>query len=236
MKILALDTSTWTETVALLEDGSILSERVVVEKESHNRRLLATIEAVLKDAQCSVKEVDAIAVGIGPGSFTGIRIGITTAKALAWSLRKPVIGIPSLDALAFPFGFWNGYVCPMIDARKKEVYYAIYRVDGTGRLIHESRYGVASPLKVLNEISGRGIKNIIFCGDGWKAYKEKLLSSIDGSVIIDPPDVFNYIRASHLGAIAWDRICRGTGLSSPFELLPLYVRPSEAELKRIEMS
>ncbi|MCX7823712.1 MAG: tRNA (adenosine(37)-N6)-threonylcarbamoyltransferase complex dimerization subunit type 1 TsaB [Syntrophobacterales bacterium] len=232
MKILAVDSSTWVETVAFLDEGSLISERIVFEKESHNRRLLATIESVLRDAGVSIREVDLFAVGIGPGSFTGLRIGITTMKSFAWSLGKPIVGISSLDALAAPFIMSDGYVCPMIDARKKEVYYAIYRADGSGKLSRETPYRVATPLKVADEISAMGIKRIFFCGDGWRAYKGGLLP-LANCQVIDPPDIFNNIRASFIGMLAWQDVSMGV-VSSSFELVPLYVRPSEAELKKAE--
>lgn len=235
MKILSVDTSTWAETVAVMEDGNLLSERIVVERESHNRRLLETIDSLLRDLELSIGDIDAFSVGLGPGSFTGIRIGITTVKALAWSLGKPVVGISSLDALAAPFGSGDDYyVCPMIDARKREVYYAFYRADGSGRPVRESRYRVTDPLKIAEEINAMEIKKIVFCGDGWKIYKSNLMASVKCRVV-DPPDVFNVIRASFLGMLAWHELSKGY-VSSPFELVPLYVRPSEAELKRVEVN
>lgn len=234
MKILAVDTSTWMETAALLDDGELIVERSIAVKETHNRRLLETVDHVLKDGGISLKDVDVFAVGLGPGSFTGIRIGVTTVKALAWSLGKSVIGVSSLDALAAPFSFINGYLCPMIDARKREVYYAFYRSDGSGHLVRESNYRVGNTARVADEIMAIGLERIMFCGDGWKAYKGKMRDILKCD-IIDPPDAFNAIRASFLGMIAWQRlVSEPSALMSPFELVPLYVRPSEAELKKGE--
>lgn len=236
MKLLALDTSTWIETVALLDDGEVIIENTNAVRETHNRKLLETIDRVLKDSGVSIRDVDVFAVGLGPGSFTGIRIGITTAKSLAWSLGKSVVGVSSLDALAAPFGFTSdGYVCPMIDARKHEVYYAFYRSDRTGHLVREGNYKVGSTSKVIEEVVALQAEKIVFCGDGWKAYKDRMFSVSLKCRIIEPPEVFNTVRASFLGMVAWQRIVSDAStLMSPGELVPLYVRPSEAELKRSE--
>ncbi|MEJ5300721.1 MAG: tRNA (adenosine(37)-N6)-threonylcarbamoyltransferase complex dimerization subunit type 1 TsaB [Thermodesulforhabdaceae bacterium] len=231
MKLLAVDTSTWVESVAVLDNGDLLAEKVVLVRETHNRRLLETIDKTISDAGISLKDIDLFAVGVGPGSFTGIRIGITTVKALAWSLNKPIIGISSLDALATLFSFVQGYVCPMIDARKREVYYALYEADGSGRLRRESFYKVATPRIVAQEITEKGIKKVFFCGDGWRIYKDYFLQFLN-CTIIDPPGVFNSVKASFIGASAWQSLVSGVSPSSSFELVPIYVRPSEAELKR----
>jgi tRNA threonylcarbamoyladenosine biosynthesis protein TsaB len=230
MKLLAVDTSTAVESVAVLDSGELLSERVIVVKETHNRRLLETIDRTLSDAGVSLRDIEMFAVGVGPGSFTGIRIGITTIKALAWSLGKPVMGVSSLDALAAPFSFGKGYICPMIDARKREVYYAFYEADGSGNFRRESKYKVGAPSTVEKEIVEKGIKEIFFCGDGWKIYKDHFLQSLTCR-IIDPPEVFHSIRASFIGVLAWKNFNSGISPSTPFELVPFYVRPSEAELK-----
>jgi Inactive homolog of metal-dependent proteases, putative molecular chaperone len=231
MKLLAVDTSTSVESVAVLDGGELLSERVVVVRETHNRRLLATIDRTISDAGVSLKDIETFAVGVGPGSFTGIRIGITTIKALAWSLGKPVVGISSLDALAAPFSFGKVHICPMIDARKREVYYAFYEADGSGDFRRESMYKVGAPSIVEHEIVEKGIKEIVLCGDGWKIYKGHFFQSLNCR-IVDPPEVFHSIRASFIGMLAWKHLSSGISPSSPFELVPFYVRPSEAELKR----
>src|SRR5450759_5199634 len=132
--ILAIETATDVCGVALVQNQNVIAQRVLAEKYVHSEKLLPMIDEVLRDASLSAKHLDAIAVSIGPGSFTGLRIGLSTAKGLALSLGISVIAIPTLDALAYAFfrtkgGASAAVVCPMIDAKRDEAFFCFYRID-----------------------------------------------------------------------------------------------------------
>ena len=136
--ILAIETATDICGVALVQNQNVVAQRVLAEKYVHSEKLLPMIDEVLRDASFSAKHLDAIAVSIGPGSFTGLRIGLSTAKGLALSLGKSVIAVPTLDALAYAFfrrkgGASVAVVCPMIEAKRDEAFFCFYRIDPAWR-------------------------------------------------------------------------------------------------------
>jgi tRNA threonylcarbamoyladenosine biosynthesis protein TsaB len=164
--ILAIETATDVCGVALVQNQSVIAQRALAEKHVHSEKLLPMIDEVLRDASLSAKHLDAIAVSIGPGSFTGLRIGLSTAKGLALSLSIPVIAVPTLDALAYAFfrtksGAFAAVVCPMIDAKRNEAFFCFYRIDSAG-VSRQSEYAIALKSKIV-EIAPR---SVIFVGDG----------------------------------------------------------------------
>lgn len=226
MKILAVDTATYTGSVALLEDDQVAAEWNLQSAQTHNRRLLHSIDLVLQQTGWDIGAIDAFAVTLGPGSFTGLRIGMSTVKALAWSLRKPFVGISSLDALAAALPYAPMTVCPILDARKKEVYFATYRSTADGGQIRQSPYIAAAPERLIEHLTGP----TVVCGDGWLLYREALLPAL-ADVAIEAAAPFHLIRASFVGALARQKLLAGD-TDDPLTSAPLYVRPSEAELNR----
>jgi tRNA threonylcarbamoyladenosine biosynthesis protein TsaB len=224
MRILAVDTSTMSGSLALLDGENPVAEWSIRSAQTHNRRLLKAIDFLLREVAWDLDSIDGFAVATGPGSFTGLRIGMTTIKVLAWSKGKLYAGIPSLDALAFPFAFSNLPICPLIDARKKEVYCALYRPDSQGRLRLEMPYSAVAPSALADNIK----EPVIFCGDGWVAYKNQLKKKL-GSLAVEPPSSFHVLRAVSVGELARRRFAKGES-ENPRTSLPLYVRPSEAEI------
>jgi tRNA threonylcarbamoyladenosine biosynthesis protein TsaB len=229
MKILAADTSTATGSVALLQDDQVLAEWSLHSSQTHNRRLLKMVDIVLQQAGCPVADVDGFAVTTGPGSFTGLRIGLSTMKTLAWSLQKPYVGISSLDALAAAFAFTSLPVCPVLDARKKQIYFALYRPDGCGSLVRQGPYRVTPPAELIQHI----LEPTIFCGDGWLLYRDLLQPDL-GALAVTPPAPYHTIRAAFVAAMARQKILAGVA-EDPMAGIPLYVRPSEAELHKQSM-
>jgi tRNA threonylcarbamoyladenosine biosynthesis protein TsaB len=224
MKILAVDVSTSSGSVALLDEMELRAEWSLHSTRTHNRRLLKTIDLLLHQVDWTVRDVDGFAVTLGPGSFTGIRIGISTMKTLSWVLRKPYAGISTLDALAAPLGFAALPVCAVLDARRKELYVARYQPDGSGACRRISPYLVTSPEQVLREIR----ETTLFCGDGWLLHRDWFLSNLgDRAVELPPP--FHTIRASSVAELARRKFLQGAS-DDPMSSVPLYVRPSEAEL------
>ena len=226
MKILAVDVSTSSGSVALLDEMELKAEWSLHSARTHNRRLLKTIDLLLHQVNWTVQDVDGFAVTLGPGSFTGIRIGISTVKTLAWVLQKPYVGIPTLDALAAPLGFAALPVCTLLDARKKELYVAFYQPDGNGTCRRSSPYLVKSPEHVLREIQ----ETTLFCGDGWLLHRDWFLSNL-GDQAVELPPPFHTIRASFVAGLARQRFLQGAG-DDPMSSVPIYVRASEAELQQ----
>lgn len=166
--ILAIETATDVCGVALVRDQSVIAQRVLAEKYVHSEKLLPMIDEVLRDASLSAKQLETIAVSIGPGSFTGLRIGLSTAKGLALSLGISVIAVPTLDALAHAFfrskmGTTAAVVCPMIDAKRDEAFFCFYRIDAAG-VTRQSAYAIALKSKIFEMAP----PSVIFVGDGAK--------------------------------------------------------------------
>lgn len=223
MYILGIETSTMTGSVAILKEDRVLAEYTLHTPQTHTERLLHTIHQTLQAVSLSVRDLDGIAVSAGPGSFTGLRIGVTTAKSIAYSIRKPVAAIPSLDALASQYLFCNTLICPMIDARKKEVYAAFYRNSGA-QVQRLSEYAVVQPEDFVREIT----EPALFLGDGVFPYRpviERLLG--EQAIFADPVHLLP--RGSCIAKLGYDRFKRGEQ-DDCFALTPVYLRKSEAEI------
>ena len=224
MRILAVDTSTASGSIALLDGARLMAEWTLQSSQTHNRRLLKNIDHFLSELGWTLDDLDGFAVTIGPGSFTGLRIGITTIKTLAWATGKPFAGIPSLDALAAPLGFAAHPICPLIDARKSEIYFALYQPDAKGAIELIAPFQVASPEHIAAKIQ----TPTIFCGDGWPLCQE-LFSEELGAWAVAASGPFHIIRASHVGELARKRF-QEQPAEDPVTVVPLYVRPAEAEI------
>lgn len=225
MKILAVDTSTVSGSVALLDGETLIAEWVLHSAQTHNRRLLKTVEYLLNQAGWNLGQVEGFAVTTGPGSFTGLRIGLTTVKTLAWSLKKPFFGVLSLDALAAPFGFSPLPVCTLLDARRDEFYCALHLPDGKGGV---RRIG-ACEVMPRERVSEQIIEPTVFCGDGWLVAGDFLRKKL-GDLAIGAPGFYHVIRASVVGEIARMKFLAGES-EDPLTAVPLYVRLSEAEVR-----
>ncbi len=227
MKILAVDTSTASGSVALVSNDRVQAEWTLTSAQTHNRRLLKSIDRVLAEIGWALEDVDLFAVTVGPGSFTGIRIGLSTMKTMAWALNKPLIGVSTLEALAAPFETGARAVCPMIDARKREVYAALYSPQTEG-----SRLGLKEkiPPSVLPpEEVASWVKSPVFaCGDGWLQYRNLLRERSHGR-FVDPGPSWHVIRAGFVAQVALRKFFQKAQWD-PFRVLPMYIRPSEAEI------
>lgn len=223
-KILALETATMCGSVAVMADEICVAEYSLVSQQTHSRRLLSGIDRLLVDAEISWRDIDAIAVSLGPGSFTGLRIGLSTAKGLAFATGKPLIGVGTLDGLAAQFFKAAGLICPVLDARKKEVYAALYRASESGVCERQSDYLVLSPENLCRRID----EPVLFVGDGALLYKEKFTDQLGGRALFAPGGCC-YPRAAAIGMLAVS-MWKEQEFLDPAEVVPLYVRPSEAEL------
>lgn len=223
MNLLGIDASTMTGSIAIITEQQLLAEVTINTKMTHTERLLPVIDQTLRSVSLTIRDIDAIAVASGPGSFTGLRIGVTTAKSLAYSIQKPLIGVSSLDALASQFLYTDLLICPILDARKKEVYTAFYR--NTGSQVHRiSDYAVIAPENILKAIS----EPTLFLGDAVLPYYQRIHEALGKHALFaDPAHLLP--RGSLIAKLGADRLSSGTKDDS-FALTPLYLRKSDAEI------
>lgn len=229
MKILALDTATESCSVAVADTATpslktgTLAELTNVTRQTHSRHLMEMIRTALGMSGLALADLDGFAVAKGPGSFTGLRIGISTVKGLATALGKPVAGISNLDALAFPFAFWPHLICTLVDARKKEVYFAGYRTDG-GVLKKEMADTVCTPDAAISQIDAP----CLFVGNGALLYQELIADKL-GERVCFAPSFYNTIRASTLVSLSLEKFETGN-TDDVAAFVPHYIRKSDAEL------
>jgi tRNA threonylcarbamoyladenosine biosynthesis protein TsaB len=226
--VLSVDTSTPVGSVALTKKEEVLAEYILRVAHTHARHVLVLIERMLADCGVSFETLDALAVTVGPGSFTGLRIGMATVKGLAYAAKKPVLGVSTLLALAQNLAFAPYPICPLLDAKKKEVYCGIYRDpgDGTPRTEWEDR--AIAPHKLISRIS----EKTLFLGDGTLLYRDLLAKTL-GAKALFAPESLHFPRASNVGRLAYYRLREGK-VDHLFTLTPRYLRRSEAETARDE--
>ena len=226
MKILGIDTSTQSGSVAILKDDELLAETTLHRNKTHSERLLPSIKYILTECDIGLDDLDALAVTTGPGSFTGLRIGLSTLKGLGWALEKPLLGISTLHALACNIPYTAQTICPVLDARKSEVYTALFS-SKDGEVTRETEDQVIDPGELMKELKGE----IIFLGDGIKKYGNffKKNESQNASLLFANEALWS-IRASNICKLAEIALKNGKSKDAG-EINLNYIRPSEAELK-----
>lgn len=231
--VLALDTSSKSGSVAITDGDRVLGELTVPDVGTHSEWLLSSVHGLLSDAGLSAGDIDLFAIGHGPGSFTGLRIGVSVVKGLAWATGKPVRTVSTLKAMAVGVGVdaeadGGPAICPVLDARRGEVYGAIYRyVDGL--LVEELSDRAIDPAEFAGKVRSVAAGGVVFTGSGFPVYEDVLLSGVGdaGEVKIAPEELWQASGAS----VARLALKEGTEVTAG-ELKPLYMRKSEAELKR----
>lgn len=218
MKLLALETSTLAGGAALVDGDRLVGEYTLNIRVTHSERVMAAVDRLLADAGWRPSDLEGLAVSIGPGSFTGLRIGISTAKGLAMALGLAVAPVPTLDALAAALPWAALPVCPVLDARKGEVYASLYRWDGAG-MRREWDYLALAPA----ELAARLSEPVILLGDGAPSVRSPFARQV--------PLARRLPSAACVAELGHELLARGAG-QPPAGLAPLYLRPSEAELKR----
>ncbi len=222
MLILGLDTSTFAIGLSLVEDGQLISKYYKQINISLSQELLPSINLILSNSRLNIHDIGCVAVAIGPGSFTGLRIGIGTAKALALALQIQVFGVPTLEAMVYPLPDLKYDLCPIIDARKKEVYAAIFR-RGERDIIRIVPDMIVKPIELCKMIENR----TVFFGNGTEMYGELLATSLGGLAVLWRG---NDLTSEGVALAGFDLVKRGH--SSELMLIkPLYLRRSEAEIK-----
>jgi len=223
MRILALDTATRSCSVAILNDQSILAEETSASTQTHAIHLIEMVQKVIGMSGLMLSEIDGFAVGRGPGSFTGLRIGISTTKALSIATGKPVVGVSNLDALAMQAATSPNMICPLMDARKGEVYYSLYRYEN--RNLQKLVPARVSPLDEVVSVINTAC---VFIGEGARIYQKKISEKIGPYASFAVPDQ-NTIRASTIGQLSMNRF-KQENTDDVVLLVPEYIRKSDAEL------
>jgi len=223
--LLAVECATMCGSVALIDQGCCLAEYSLDVPTTHSKRLLNQLERVRQDVGVEWRELGGLAVSLGPGSFTGLRIGLSLAKGLALAAGLPLLGVSTLDGLAMQVaGLPGTRICAVLDARKQEVYAACYQCDEKGRPARTGRDQVLRPEMLAGQLNGP----LVLVGDGAVAYRDVLLAHLGPSAIFAPPGS-HFPRAATIGLLGEEMLARGE-LLDPVSSVPIYVRPSEAEI------
>lgn len=230
MKILALDSSGLVASVAIVEDDVVVAEYTTDFKKTHSQTLLPMLDEIVRMTELDLKEIDAIAVSAGPGSFTGLRIGSATAKGLGLALDKPLIGIPTVDALAFNLYGTGKLICPIMDARRSQVYTGLYEyVNNTFTVLKEQR--AITIAELLEELKGMK-REVIFLGDGVPVHREVIKETLRDNCSFAPAHVSKQ-RAAAVGVLGTIYFAEGK-VESAKEHEPEYLRVSQAERELAE--
>ncbi|HIZ22630.1 MAG TPA: tRNA (adenosine(37)-N6)-threonylcarbamoyltransferase complex dimerization subunit type 1 TsaB [Candidatus Blautia faecigallinarum] len=237
MKILALDSSGIVASVAIVEDETLLGEYTVNYKKTHSQTLLPMLDEIGKMTELDLKTVDAIAVAAGPGSFTGLRIGSATAKGLGLALDKPIVAVPTLEALAFNLYDTKGLICPMMDARRSQVYTGIYAYENHELKVRKEQMAV--PVTEILEMLEEYKEPVTFLGDGVPVYKDVILRTMRTEISFAPAHV-NKQRAGAVAVLGMKYYKDHLAGADPMgrvqaarDHAPEYLRLSQAERERL---
>ncbi len=219
MIVLAMDTSSVNATVAVCNENKILGEYTISSERAHSQMIMPMLDNMLSSLSMSVKDVDVFAVCLGPGSFTGVRIGMAAMKTLAQTLSKPIIGISATESVAASFPICDKYICPIFDARRNDVYNALY-LNGE-KLIGDRIIDFDELIREL------GDKEVVFTGDAVLKYRQ-VIEDLDNPKWHIAPMNLSMQRASSLAFVAMER-AKKNEFDNLYELLPIYIRLSQAE-------
>jgi tRNA threonylcarbamoyladenosine biosynthesis protein TsaB len=225
MKILAIESSTIACSAAVADENKLYGEFFTDFKLKHSEKLLVLCDSLLKNLRMDIKEMDYFAVSCGPGSFTGLRIGMATAKGFAQALNKPIVCVSTLRALAFNAVSFGGLICPMLDAQRDQLYSAAYTSDGKTLYTH-SEEGVYEFDKIFDIISNRDTKTILL-GDGAEKFSDKFKGRLMPEIIKANMNIL-MPKASNVAYLAIEKINNGE-TENCFSASPNYIRTAQAE-------
>lgn len=226
MLVLALDTSTSRGSLALVENRRLQAEFTLDSSASYLNRLLANIDFLMQETGNTIQGVNLLVVSQGPGNFTGLRLGLSTAKGLALAVGCPVVAVNTLDALAANFPYAEFPVCPVIDAKKNEVYAAFFKNQPIGGQL-ASDYLLLSPAALAAHIQSP----TILAGAGLERYGALFRETLGDRAIFSPPE-FRHVRAGVLARLGQQQFDAGL-IPDLDKLTPFYLRPADAELKKL---
>jgi len=224
MNILALDTSGATASAAVANDGRLIGEVSLRHGKTHSQKVIPMIEALLDMLDMGKRDIHMLAVANGPGSFTGIRIGVVTIKSMAYALNVPVVEVSSLMSLAYTISEWPGVICPIMDARNRQVYSGIYKISGDSIETLYPDAGVT--VEALTENLKKLNSDVHFVGDAVPVYRDFFASQ--GFRAFFAPDEIFTPRAAATARLAWQMYGKGL-VSDAFKAAPNYLRKSQAE-------
>lgn len=230
MKVLAIDSSGLVASVAIVEDDVLLAEYTIHHKKTHSQTLLPMLEEVKRMIELDMKSVDYIAVAAGPGSFTGLRIGSATAKGLGLALKKDIVEVPTLEGLAYNLWGTDKYICPIIDARRNQVYTGVYRFEGEvlATVKAQDAMDVDELLDFCHKLEGQ----VIFLGDGVPVYKQRIKARSEEKFVFAPAHR-SHQNAGSVAALGVAYAKQGKIVSAGAHE-PEYLRKSQAEREREE--
>lgn len=234
MKVLAIDSSGLVATVALVEDDNLIAEYTIHHKKTHSQTLMPMLAEIKNMTELDLESVDAIAVAKGPGSFTGLRIGAATAKGLAMGLNKPIIEVPTLEGMAYQMYGSNAVVCPIMDARRNQVYTGLYQfVAGKeGYEMETLHEGCACDiLECIDFVNANG-REVVFLGDGVEVFADVIREKCEVPVFFAPAHR-RLQSAASIGALAFVYAKEGK-FTEAKDHAPDYFRVSQAERERME--
>lgn len=224
MKILAVDTSTNVASCAIMDDEKLLGEFIVNDNITHSQKLLPLISDTLSRCKIDIKDIDVFAVANGPGSYTGLRIGVSTINGLAQAMEKPVIGVSSLQSLAQNIIVSEKLIVPLIDARRERAFTAIYKtLNGFNVILEPDVLEMNELLDILNQKQ----EDVIFVGEGTDVYKDRIVEVLGERAYFAPKNL-NIAKASSAAEIAI-RKARNGETTSYFDLTPDYLREAQAQ-------
>jgi tRNA threonylcarbamoyladenosine biosynthesis protein TsaB len=226
MKVLAIDTSNFAMGIALVEDEIVKGEVITNLKKNHSVRVMPAIQSLLAECEVTPKELDLIVVAKGPGSYTGVRIGVTIAKTLAWTLNIPIVGVSSLEVLAANAKYFDGLISPLFDARRGQIYTGLYRYNADlletvekDQILLSKEW--AGKLKERNE-------KVLFIGNDYVLHKEVLKEEL-GDLAMFAPSSLQLPRPSELAFLGMKK-----EVENVHSFVPNYIRLAEAEAKWLE--
>lgn len=234
MKILAVDSSGMVASVAIVENDDLIAEYTSNYKKTHSQTLLPMLDEVKQMIDLDLNTIDAIAVAAGPGSFTGLRIGSATVKGLGLALNKPIVPVPTVDALAYNLYGSNAIICPLMDARRNQVYTGLYTFNKTadGYEMEILQEQCAVDIKEIIQMANSFERDVIFLGDGVAVYKNQIEENIQVPYSFAPASC-NRQRAACVAALAKVLFEKGVSETAA-EHAPDYLRLSQAERERNE--
>ncbi|HEX8949060.1 MAG TPA: tRNA (adenosine(37)-N6)-threonylcarbamoyltransferase complex dimerization subunit type 1 TsaB [Dissulfurispiraceae bacterium] len=224
MRLLAIETSTMLGGVAIMEDNLLIAETRTNVKVTHSERIMTEVQHILVTSGLRIEDIDVFAVAIGPGSFTGLRVGLSTVKGLVYATGKRLVAVPTLEALAWNVPFSEYPVCPLLDARRKEVYAGVFKWTGSGftRVVHEQAVKLDHLLPMIKGPA-------VFLGEGAAVYRDSIEKAIGEKALFAHPQ--NAVPSpSNVAYLGMKKAEKGE-FSDAVGLVPLYLRRSEAELK-----
>ena len=229
MLILAFETSAKAASVALLDEHKLLGESYQNTGLTHSQTLMVVAQDLLKQCGKTVSDITAVAVAEGPGSFTGVRIGVAAAKGMSWGGELPCYGVSTLEAMSQSLGAWQGYVCPCMDARRSQVYNALFYVNQgkLERITQDRAIALAELAEELKALEGP----VFLVGDGAKLCHQTLKETVPSLVL--PPEHRQHQRAVGVAMLAAEKIAAGEQ-GGGNALTPNYLRLSQAERERLE--